>query len=200
MTTATTARRTRVRTGRITSDLLERIEGDPGNRYEIIDGVLYVSTMPHWNHQVVSKNAVHALAAWDPHDAHGQVAATPGLVFANDDDVAPDVVWASNERIVAAMDAAGHLTLAPELVLEVLSWGTVNVRRDREAKLALYGRRGVLEYWIADWRTKQLDVYRRRGDSLELVASLGEGDTLESPLLPGFTLPVANLFRGLIPT
>lgn len=198
MTTATKPR-TRVRTRRFTSDLLELIEGDPGNRYEIIDGVLHVSTMPHWNHQLVGSNAVHALAAWDPRGERGQVATTPGLVFAQDDDVAPDLVWASNERISAAIDEAGHLTLAPELVLEVLSRGAANVRRDREAKLALYSRHGVLEYWIADWRMKQLDVFRRRGDALEPVATLGEGDTLESPLLPGFAMPVADLFRGLLP-
>ena len=47
------------------------------------------------------------------------------------------MVWVSNERFSALVDDTGHLTGAPDLVLEVLSEGVVNQRRDREAKLKL---------------------------------------------------------------
>jgi hypothetical protein len=40
-------------------------------------------------------------------------------------------VWASTERIDVGIDAAGHLTIAPELVVEILSAGEVNEHRDR---------------------------------------------------------------------
>ncbi len=58
------------------------------------------------------------------------------------------MVWASNERLTALLDDAGHLTAAPELIVEVLSSGAENIRRDREAKLKLYSSRGVREYGI----------------------------------------------------
>ena len=63
--------------------------------------------------------------------------AAPGLIFADDDDVAPDVVWISRERLAGTLDQTGHLHTAPELVVEVLSPGSVNERRDREVKLKL---------------------------------------------------------------
>ncbi|WP_442948540.1 hypothetical protein [Nostoc sp.] len=46
----------------------------------------------------------------------------------------PDVVWASNGRLPLLLDEAGHLTGAPELVIEVLSAGIENEKRDRELK------------------------------------------------------------------
>jgi Uma2 family endonuclease len=55
----------------------------------------------------------------------------------------------------------------------------------------------VHEYWIADWRQRRLDVYRRENAALHLVATLYASDTLESPLLPGFSCPVARLFADL---
>jgi Uma2 family endonuclease len=108
--------------------------------------------------------------------------------------VIPDVVWISRERLLALQDEAGHLRGAPELVVEVLSPGAANERRDREVKLALYARRGVDEYWIVNWRMRTVQVYRRDGAALRPVATLQGQDTLTSPLLPGFSCPVSRLW------
>lgn len=124
----------------------------------------------------------------------GEANLAPGVIFAEDDDVAPDVIWISHTRRVTALGPDGHLHAAPELVVEILSPGTTNERRDREAKLKLYSRRGVLEYWIVDWRTQQVEVYRREELALRLVATLYTTDTLTSPLLPGFACEGATLF------
>jgi Uma2 family endonuclease len=83
------------------------------------------------------------------------------------------------------------------LIVEVLSPGSANEKRDREAKLKLYSRRGVHEYWIADWRRRQIEVFRREDTQLKLNATLAESDTLTTPLLSGFTCPVASLFAGI---
>jgi len=106
----------------------------------------------------------------------------------------PDVVWVSRERLALIADSAGHLRGAPELVIEVLSAGRANERRDRDTKLDLYGRYGVDEYWLLDWRARTVTIFRRSGAALGLVARLMSGDTLTTPLLPGFSLPVARLF------
>ena len=89
----------------------------------------------------------------------------------------------------------GKLHAAPELVVEILSPGATNQRRDREAKLKLYAREGVGEYWIVDWRTRGVDVYRRTDERLQAAATLTDADTLTSPLLPGFAYPVGDLWR-----
>jgi Uma2 family endonuclease len=96
--------------------------------------------------------------------------------------------------MATALGVDGKLHAAPELVIEVLSPGAVNERRDREAKLKLYGRRGVNEYWIVDWMSRHVEVHRREAGPLALVATLAPPDALTSPLLPGFVCPVADLF------
>jgi Uma2 family endonuclease len=167
---------------------------DNNKRYEIIDGELYVSRQPHWYHQRACAKICAVLEAWSMQTGAGEANLAPGLIFAEDDDVAPDVVWISSARRASILGADGHLHAAPELVVEVLSPGAANERRDREAKLKLYSRRGVLEYWIVDWRTQQVEVYRREELALRLVATLYATDTLTSPLLSGFACAIATLF------
>ena len=88
---------------------------------------------------------------------------------------------------------------APELVVEVLSPGRVNETRDRQAKVKLYSRRGVQEYWIVSWQERRVEVYRRDGEWLTLWRTVESSDSLESPLLPGFA-PEVNRFFFRPPT
>jgi Uma2 family endonuclease len=170
---------------------------DDGKRYEIIDGELYVAKQPDWFHQRVGGRIFSALDDWDMRTGIGMASLAPGVIFAEDEAVAPDVVWISQSRLFPALDQAGHLLVAPELVVEILSPGAVNERRDRETKLEVYSRRGVREYWIVDWHRRQVEVYRHTGVVLEPEAILREEDVLTSPLLPGFTYPVSLAFIGV---
>jgi Uma2 family endonuclease len=178
---------------RFTSADLEQMPDD-GKRYEIIDGELYVSKQPDWHHQFTCGQFFAALQAWSNQTQAGMANLAPGLIFADDDDVAPDVVWISKERLATALGQDGKLYDAPEIVVEVLSPGSKNERRDRETKLKLYARRGVQEYWIVDWRKRQIEVFRREQATLKQVAMLFAQDSLESPLLPGFACRVEVLF------
>jgi Uma2 family endonuclease len=170
---------------------------DDGKRYEIIDGELYVSKQPQWDHQVVCGQLFVLLQGWSLHTGAGRANLASGVIFAEDDDVAPDVVWASAERLATALQADGHLHAAPELVVEVLSPGSTNARRDRDVKLKLYSRGGVDEYWIVDWPARTLTVYRRDDDALRQIETLTGDDTLSSPLLPGFSAPLDQVFAGI---
>ena len=175
---------------------------DSSNRYEIINGDLLVTKAPHWGHQKASGNAHSELRDWSITTGLGETVQAPGVVFSDADNVIPDVVWISKERLATSLDEAGHLTVAPELIVEVLSPGADNERREclrhgkaeRETKLKLYTSRGVQDYWIIDWRLKQVEVYRRQAGMLQLVGTLFPGDTLTSPLLLGFACDVERLF------
>jgi Uma2 family endonuclease len=171
---------------------------DNGTRYEIIDGELFMAKQPHWHHEQTSSLIARKLQDWAEESGLGQATTTPGIVLSGDDNVIPDVVWISDARLKALMDEAGHLTGVPELVVEVLSLGFENEQRDRKTKLKLYESRGALEYWIADWRLKQLDVYRRDNGQLKFVATLLAQDTLTSPNLPGFECLVEKLFPKIV--
>lgn len=176
-----------------TSDI-ELLTTDEWKRYEIIDGELFVTRAPHWQHQGASGNIYLELQIWSRTTGLGEARSTPGVIFTDADNVIPDVVWISLERLAYLLDEEGHLTGAPELIVEVLSPGVNNERRDREAKLKLYSLKGVKEYWIADWRSRQVEVYRREAAQLKLMVTLLPNDEITSPLLPGFRVPVQRFF------
>jgi len=167
---------------------------DNGKRYEIIDGELYVSKSPTFHHQFACGQIFANLNSWSEQTGLGMANFGTGVIFADDDDVIPDVVWISRERINKILGKDGHFHAAPDLVVEVLSPGSANEKRDREAKLKLYSRRGVLEYWIVNWLLNEIIVYRRKGKGLKLQETLHSSDTLTSPLLPGFKCQVKSIF------
>jgi Uma2 family endonuclease len=166
------------------------------NRYEIIDAELFVSRAPGDEHQYCGARFVIDLGQWNDETSLGEVLVGPGVIFDIENAVEPDVVWISHERLAEFEEADRHLHGAPELVVEVLSPGAANRRRDLDRKLRLYSERGVPEYWAADPRTATVQVYRPGpAGALVLAATLGREDTLTSPVLPGFAADVARLFR-----
>jgi Uma2 family endonuclease len=179
---------------RYTSADLENLPDEEGIRHEIIDGVLYVSRAPHTHHQHAIHGIELSLGLWNRRSNAGFVLPGVGFIFDPENDVIPDLVWISRERYFSGVDDAGHFHIAPELAVEVLSPGSRNEARDRRAKLGLYSRQGVVEYWIVDWRRREVEVYRRDGDELRLTIRLGGDAELTSPLLEGFTCPLADLW------
>ena len=181
---------------RFTISDLESLPKLEGARYEIIDGELYVSTQPHLGHQWAAGRIYAALLGWSDQTGAGVVCFAPGLIFTPVDAVAPDLAWVSQARLAAVVGSDGKLHAAPDLVVEVLSPGSANRRRDLEDKLQLYAAYGVPEYWIVDWRARTVRIYRLVANVLQHVTTLRGADSLTSPLLPGFACPLANVWEA----
>ena len=130
---------------------------DDGNRYEAIEGELYVTPAPTLRHQRISRRlflALHELLG-DP--GHGELFYAPtGVEFpATEEGVQPDLVFVSNERRGILTDR--WIRGAPDLVIEILSPTTAH--RDRGVKRKLYERQGVEQYWIADPDSATVEVW-----------------------------------------
>jgi Uma2 family endonuclease len=174
---------------------LDAMPDDGGwKRYEIVDGELLVTRAPHIRHQGAAGKLHVRLENWSEMTGLGSAFQTPGVIFTPTDAVIPDLVWISKESLAHGIDEAGHLTVAPELMVEILSPGDLNEQRDKEVKLKLYSLYGVQEYWIVNWQLKTLEIYRRQEARLQLVVTLLDTDMLTSPLLPGFSTPIAQIF------
>ena len=169
---------------------LDVLPENPAIRYEIIAGELLMTRSPHYRHQSVCVRIASALEFWSEKSGLGLTIISPGIIYTESDNVIPDLVWVSHKRLAEIEDAAGHLTASPELVIEVLSPGTEQERRDRQAKLKLYSVQGVAEYWIIDRFKQQVEIYRREQGRLVLVATLFKQDLITSPLLPEFSCSV----------
>lgn len=172
------------------------LEGFPdnGNCYEIIDGELFVTRAPHLDHQDIIGLIYAALLEWSLSSSLGKPFIAPGIVFSESDAVIPDLIWISHERRSQLIDRSGHLTGAPELIVEVLSDTEKDKKRDRETKLKLYSVEGVYEYWIVDRQQQAIEVYRRENGILKKTMTWFKADRITSPALPGFSYQIASLF------
>ncbi len=166
---------------------------DDGRRHELIDGEHFVTPAPLRRHQRLSMRLAFGLEAWLREHPVGEVYAAPLDVILSDVDVVePDLLFVSNER---AEILGKWVHGAPDLVVEILSPGTRRV--DEVTKRRLYERVGVREYWIVDGEIDVVKIYRRQHDgNFPRVADLSreEGHSLDTPLLPGFSLSLAELF------
>ena len=166
---------------------------DDGNRYEIIEGELFVSCSPGLTHQIVLGNIVFLIRTYLEQNPIGTVVFTPGLILSEYSGVIPDLVVFSHE-CASKIISGERLTGPPDLVVEILSPGSENTRRNRVAKLQLYTRHRVPEYWIVDPAAQVLDICRLQGTSLELAVTLKNDDELVTPILPDFSSTTSKVF------
>jgi Uma2 family endonuclease len=167
---------------------------DDGNRYELIEGELLVSHAPGLTHQHVFGNLFGALWQYFAQYPIGEVVATPGIIFDRYNGVIPDVVVVLNERR-DAITAGERFVGPPNIVIEIVSPGAENTRRDRIMKRQIYGKFGVNEYWVVDPAERTVEIYRPHAGTLELDVTLAAGDMLRSPVLPEFACSVDQLFK-----
>jgi len=167
---------------------------DDNNRYELIEGELFVSRAPRLPHQLVLQNLQVSLFNYLQRDPVGILVPGAGAVFSEYDAVIPDLVFVRHERwdkIVASDKFVG----APDLVIEVLSPGTENRQRDLLVKRQLYAKYGIEEYWIVDTENRSVLVFRLQEQTLEEVSVLRDDDEITSPMLAGFHLKVSAIFN-----
>lgn len=173
---------------------------DDTNRYELIGGKLFVSRAAHLDHQLLITNIMRIFIRYLDKNPIGIVVTTPGVIFSPQDAVIPDLVFATHETVknnVAGEDERfdGKFLAAPELMIEILSYGKQDVKRDRIYKRTLYGSYGVKEYWVVDGLFNAVEVYRLEEDGLNLCKRFEIDETIETPLLPDFSLKLNDIFK-----
>ena len=169
---------------------------DDGRRHEIIDGEHYVTASPVKIHQRLAFKLTLEVGGYVEEHGLGELYFAPfDTVFSKYDVVQPDLLFVSRERAGILADGK-NVKGAPDLVIEILSNSTRQL--DEDVKLDLYDRFDVLEYWIFDPDRRTVQAYRRAAEGLRLDADLSAAarDVLTSPLLPGFSRPLARIFES----
>lgn len=167
---------------------------DDGNKYELIEGEIYMSRAPSLTHQITLQNFQMALGSFLTNNPIGIVVPGPGVIFDDFNGVIPDIVFFTNERR-AEIASGDRLNGAPDLVIEIISPGAENERRDRVLKRRVHGRFGVKEYWLVDLVNRSVEVFRLGEKGLELGVIFAGDDEMASSVLPGFRVSLINLFR-----
>ncbi|GJL55318.1 MAG: restriction endonuclease [Nitrospirales bacterium] len=167
---------------------------EDGKRHELIDGEHHVTPAPLTKHQRISVNLTSALHQHCQHTQQGRIFSAPTDVVLTDTDVVqPDILFIRSERL--SIITRQNIQGAPDLVIEILSATTR--QRDERLKRTLYEQHGVNEYWIVDPELDSIKIYRlqegRYGTCQELTLEDPQA-TLTTPLLPGFSLLLPNVF------
>jgi Uma2 family endonuclease len=166
-----------------------------GNRYEVIQGVLYMTTAPSSFHQWIISQIAFALYEQLVKHQHGNVFWAPiGLFMPECDPVQPDLLFVRRDQMHIMRER--RIYGIPALIIEVLS--PSNQEQDTEVKLNAYGRAGVPEYWIVRPAQRDVLIYSQpdpvsgRYHQCDHAQPNGE---FASPTLP-FRSAVAALFAN----
>ena len=162
-------------------------------RYELLNGNLMMVPAPNRKHQKVLLRLAQKLDNFAEEHGVGEVYVAPFDVVLSDTDVVqPDLLFISRgrEHTLTEKNVRG----APDLAIEILSPSTAD--RDLGYKYDLYGRHGVLEYWIVDPMAETIAVHQQRNGSLELAETFERQDTLRSRVLKGLHLKLDDIFAS----
>jgi|SRR5436305_1491955 len=159
---------------------------------ELVEGRIVPMSPTGYPHGRIEARVTGRLLAYAEQNGRWEVQAGEVGVFIRrhpDTVRAADVLFISKERL-ARCESTGYLDVAPELVVEILSpndpWS------DMMEKLNDYFSAGADAVWVLDPRRKEVFSYR----SLTEVQRFGEDQTLtDEEILPGFGLPISELFR-----
>jgi Uma2 family endonuclease len=126
------------------------------------------------------------------HDLGEVVGADIGILFRESPRLllGPDAAFIQKDHLPPENERQQFLRVVPDLVVEVIS--PSDRQREVLAKVALYLELGVRLVWVADPEAKAVTVYRAGRDPQVLTA---EDEMDGEDVLPGFSLPVATIFR-----
>jgi Uma2 family endonuclease len=168
----------------------DRAEFVEGWRYELINGVLVVSSTPLRNERDPNQYLGYLLLIYQETHPHGYAldATLPEETVATKENRrrADRVIWAGLGRLPTSADK-------PTIIAEFVSAGKRGHERDYVTKRDEYLAMGVKAYWVFDRFERTLTVFTRQAGKMKKRV-VREQQTYQTDLLPGFELPLARLF------
>ena len=160
--------------------------------WELVDGVLTKMTAPSMDHQhligLLCRFIETHLSATVP--PTGIALWGVGVAISKYRVPVSDLVYVRTERIEILRDRI--INSAPDLVVEVLCQDRAkDLTRNRQ----WYAAAGIPEYWILDPVHDTLTILELTEGRYTERAVLTASDTLTTPTLPGFALPLTRLFH-----
>ena len=167
---------------------------DDGNRYELIDGVVYAMSSPTLKHQIALGNLYFILRVYlkgkkcrvilSPFD----VRLKPEAKGKDKTVVQPDVlVVCDSKKLKDGKACLGP----PDLTIEVIS--PSNTKYDTQIKYKKYLESGVREYWIVDPENKTVTA-NRLVDKKYTPVTYTENDEAPVMVLEDFTIKLSEVF------
>jgi len=170
---------------------VQRLPED-GRRYEVIDGVLYVSPSPRQIHQLLSRRLQHFFYQFELEEQGYIYDAPMDLIMPGCTPVQPDLIFLLPEQFDQIQEK--YIEGAPHLLVEILSPDSAS--RDRVKKLRKYAAAGVPYYLLVDPVAQTLEVLQLDGSTYRVAETKEPGDVWD---FRGKQLDLQDLFKPLRP-
>ncbi len=168
---------------------------DDGQHYEIVNGELVDMGNSGALHGYICSLLLAALMSYILPKKLGVILdSSTAFKMKNGNKRSPDISFFAKERLQGMTELpSGFLEGAPDLAVEVLSPG--NTIEEIDEKIAEYFENGARLVWVISPTQHYVLVYRSAQEPDRLLKS---ADSLDGEdVIPGFTLPVADLFQKL---
>jgi Uma2 family endonuclease len=159
---------------------------------ELVDGVIVEVPPPHFANSTIAGLIAHFLWAYVLENDSGIVGVPDGGFRLSENTVrVPDVSYVVKSRLSKIPRLVPD---GPDLAVEVVS---PSDERDVNEKLLLFIKRGTRLAWAVYPKTKTVLEFRPTPEGV-LLNEFTTDDTLSGHnVLPGFELPVANIFPNI---
>jgi len=170
-------------------------------RYELIDGAIYLMASSSFNHQLVGGEIAgrfHNYFKGKPCRSLTAPLDVKLFGFATKFEEDPNVVQ-PDVIVICDMDKVSKdnkYVGIPTLVAEVLSPSTKG--KDMVIKLNLYMKSGVRKYWVVDLEGRSIFQYYFSGErDITSLNVIKEGDVVKSTVFKGLELQLSDLFADI---
>jgi Uma2 family endonuclease len=171
----------------MTAEELMQLDGP--YRYELIKGELLTMSLPGAPHGALTVKLAVLLHTHVVANKLGIVFAETGFRLESNPDtvLGPDISFVANVHVSSL--AEGYYPGAPDLAVEVRSPNDRRTAVDR--KTALWLSCGTKSVWLVDPRSRTVEIVRSNGER----KLLHESDELVDDTVPGFHVPVSEIFN-----
>lgn len=162
---------------------------DDGNRYELVDGITFMSPSPTPRHQRILMEIAFQLETYLRGNPVGLIFPETDVQLGAARVYRPELVFLPADRVAANL---ARIVDVPALVVEIVSPATRAI--DTQTKKDDYEAAGIHEYWLIDPDDETLSFFRLHGGRYKLVSV--EGQSFRSEAVPGFTLDLEPIRRA----
>ncbi|NLC54030.1 MAG: type II toxin-antitoxin system Phd/YefM family antitoxin [Firmicutes bacterium] len=177
---------------RVSYEEFLKIARESENRYEYIDGEIYLLASPKFRHQKIVMELLIRFSSWfkgkkcqplpSPLDVTLYKEGKPNVVQ-------PDLLVICDQENIKEDDTYMG---TPTLVVEILSESTRS--KDLIKKLDLYLQSGVEEYWIVNPFSEEINIYWFKEKDIEKIITFKTGEKAASFAFPDLSIDVDGVF------
>lgn len=177
---------------RISYDDFLKLSDQSENRYEYIDGEVYMLASPSYEHQRIVMEMSNIMYNWFKGKKCTPLTAPFDVTLLKDNGknvVQPDIIVICDTENI---NERGRYNGVPSLVAEVISETTQS--KDMLKKLDLYAMSGIREYWIVNPLKKEVYIYFFEDGSIKDYRTHKGGETASSAVFEGLEMPLERIF------